>query len=160
MGHITAWEEDYKRNNTSPSLQSPLANSWSPSCTRQHGVTTQKPTVEHTFSKYVPCDLHSASLALMFLYCRYKPNIAKLIAIRSKHAYHTAQNLCNHRQKGWGVEWIQLAQDRKRWRAVVNTTMNFLGCGITESVSCNKPVPNLTEICNVVSKVKRVCNLG
>jgi hypothetical protein len=33
MGHITAWEEDYKGNNTSPSLQSPLANSWSPSCT-------------------------------------------------------------------------------------------------------------------------------
>jgi len=32
MGHITAWEEDYKGNNTSPSLQSPLANSWSPSC--------------------------------------------------------------------------------------------------------------------------------
>jgi hypothetical protein len=32
MGHITAWEEDYKGNNTSPSLQSPLANSSSPSC--------------------------------------------------------------------------------------------------------------------------------
>jgi len=36
MGHITAWEEDYKGNNTSPSLQSPLANSWSPSCTSVH----------------------------------------------------------------------------------------------------------------------------
>jgi hypothetical protein len=33
MVHITAWEEDYKGNNTSPSLQSPLANSSSPSCT-------------------------------------------------------------------------------------------------------------------------------
>jgi hypothetical protein len=33
MALITAWEEDYKGNNTSPSLQSPLANSWSPSCT-------------------------------------------------------------------------------------------------------------------------------
>jgi hypothetical protein len=32
MGHITTWEEDYKGNNTSPSLQSPLANSSSPSC--------------------------------------------------------------------------------------------------------------------------------
>jgi hypothetical protein len=32
MAHITTWEEDYKGNNTSPSLQSPLANSWSPSC--------------------------------------------------------------------------------------------------------------------------------
>jgi hypothetical protein len=27
MCHITTWEEDYKGNNTSPSLQSPLANS-------------------------------------------------------------------------------------------------------------------------------------
>jgi hypothetical protein len=27
---------------------------------------------------------------------------------------------------GWGsVEWIQLAQDRGRWRAVVNTVMNL-----------------------------------
>jgi hypothetical protein len=34
MCHITTWEEDYKGNNTFPSLQSPLANSSSPSCTR------------------------------------------------------------------------------------------------------------------------------
>jgi hypothetical protein len=27
---------------------------------------------------------------------------------------------------GWGsVDWIQLAQDRERWRAVVNTVMNL-----------------------------------
>jgi hypothetical protein len=25
---------------------------------------------------------------------------------------------------GWGVEWIQLAQDRDRWRAVVSAVMN------------------------------------
>jgi hypothetical protein len=35
MGHITTSEEDYKGNNTSPSLQSPLANSSSPSCTTE-----------------------------------------------------------------------------------------------------------------------------
>jgi hypothetical protein len=29
------------------------------------------------------------------------------------------------REIGWGsVDWIQLTQDRDRWRAVVNTVMN------------------------------------
>jgi hypothetical protein len=41
--HITAWEEDYKGKNTSPSLQSPLTNSWSPSCT--------------SMTSFVPCAL-------------------------------------------------------------------------------------------------------
>jgi hypothetical protein len=27
----------------------------------------------------------------------------------------------------WGIEWIQLAQDRDRWRAFVNTAMNLWG---------------------------------
>jgi hypothetical protein len=32
----------------------------------------------------------------------------------------------NLRETGWGsVDWIQLAQDRDRWRAVVNTVMNL-----------------------------------
>jgi hypothetical protein len=31
-----------------------------------------------------------------------------------------------HRETGWmGVEWIQLAQDGDRWRALVNTVMNL-----------------------------------
>jgi hypothetical protein len=30
------------------------------------------------------------------------------------------------RETGWGsVDWIQLAHDRDRWRAVVNTAMNL-----------------------------------
>jgi hypothetical protein len=30
------------------------------------------------------------------------------------------------RETGWGdVHWIRLAQDRDRWRAVVNTVMNL-----------------------------------
>jgi hypothetical protein len=30
------------------------------------------------------------------------------------------------REIGWGsVEWIQLAQDRDRWRALLNTVMNL-----------------------------------
>jgi len=26
---------------------------------------------------------------------------------------------------GWGIEWIDLAQNRGRWRAVVNAVMNL-----------------------------------
>jgi hypothetical protein len=29
------------------------------------------------------------------------------------------------RNTGWGLEWIQLAQDRDRWRAAANTVMNL-----------------------------------
>jgi hypothetical protein len=29
------------------------------------------------------------------------------------------------REVGWGIDWIDLAQDRDRWRALVNTVMNL-----------------------------------
>jgi hypothetical protein len=31
-----------------------------------------------------------------------------------------------HTEIGWGVEWINLAQDRGCWRAVVHAVMNLL----------------------------------
>jgi hypothetical protein len=32
----------------------------------------------------------------------------------------------DHRKiRFWGVDWIHLAQDRDRWRALVNMVMNF-----------------------------------
>jgi hypothetical protein len=32
----------------------------------------------------------------------------------------------NHRERGWnGIDWIDLAQDRDQWRALVNMVMNL-----------------------------------
>jgi len=31
----------------------------------------------------------------------------------------------DRRKLGWGMDWIDLAQDRYRWRALVNTIMNI-----------------------------------
>jgi hypothetical protein len=41
------------------------------------------------------------------------------------------------REIGWGsVEWTQLAPDRGRWRAVVNTVMNLLVLAPRSSIGC------------------------
>jgi hypothetical protein len=44
---------------------------------------------------------------------------------RPKHRWEDGIRM-DLREIGWeSVEWIQLDQDRDRWRAVVNTVMNF-----------------------------------
>jgi hypothetical protein len=53
-----------------------------------------------------------------------KPEVKrKLERPRRRWEYGIRMDL---REIGWGsVDWIQLAQDRDRWRAVVNTVMNL-----------------------------------
>jgi hypothetical protein len=44
---------------------------------------------------------------------------------RPRHRWEDGIRM-NLREIGWGsVEWIQLAQDRDRWQALVNTVMNL-----------------------------------
>jgi hypothetical protein len=39
---------------------------------------------------------------------------------------------------GWGdVDWIGLAKDRNRWRALVNAVIKMLGnCGVASQLAC------------------------
>jgi hypothetical protein len=44
---------------------------------------------------------------------------------RTRHRWEDGIRM-DLREIGWGsVDWIQLAQDRDRWRALVNTVMNL-----------------------------------
>jgi hypothetical protein len=44
---------------------------------------------------------------------------------RQRHRWEDGVRM-DLRETGWGsAEWIQLAKDRDRWRAVVNTVMNL-----------------------------------
>jgi hypothetical protein len=42
---------------------------------------------------------------------------------RPRHKWE--DGISGHEEIGWGVEWIQLAQDRGRWQAAVNVVMNL-----------------------------------
>jgi hypothetical protein len=91
--------------------------------------------------------LHNEELHILHSY----PNIIRQIKSRMRWAGHVARERNvyrvlmgkpagkNHlkdqgadgitmdlREIGWGsVDWMQLAQDRDRWRDLVNTVMNF-----------------------------------
>jgi hypothetical protein len=43
---------------------------------------------------------------------------------RPRHRWEDNINM-DFQEVGWGMHWIELAQDRDRWRAVVNAVMNL-----------------------------------
>jgi hypothetical protein len=44
----------------------------------------------------------------------------------------------NLRETGWcGMDWIDLAQDREQWRALVNMPMSFIKCWEVLEWLCN-----------------------
>jgi hypothetical protein len=44
---------------------------------------------------------------------------------RPRHRWENGIRIDLRKIGWWSVEWIQLAQDRDRWRAVVNKVMNL-----------------------------------
>jgi hypothetical protein len=47
-------------------------------------------------------------------------------AARGEFNFHMYRSKMDLREIGWGgMDWIDLAQDRDRWRALVNTVMNL-----------------------------------
>jgi hypothetical protein len=44
----------------------------------------------------------------------------------------------DHREIGWGVEWIHLAQEGDRWRAFVNAVMNL--CVLAPRIYSNRSI--------------------
>jgi hypothetical protein len=44
---------------------------------------------------------------------------------RSRRRWENTTKLDLQEVGCWGIDWIDLAQDRDRWRALVNVVMNF-----------------------------------
>ena len=43
---------------------------------------------------------------------------------RTRHRWEE-NIIMDFREVGWGIDWIDLAQDRNKWRALVNALMDF-----------------------------------
>jgi hypothetical protein len=86
------------------------------------------------FSIVSPCVIHDSRLIFLYFVsdtnsCAYRILVGKpegkrpLGRPRSRRVDSIKIDL---REMGWvGVDWIELAQDRDQWRALVNTVMNL-----------------------------------
>jgi hypothetical protein len=123
MGHITAWEEDYKGNNTSPSLQSPLANSWSPSCTN-----TSPPLALQ--SMFEPCPHLQWGFSITHNYTHARTPLDEwsarrrgLYLHRTTQHINTDKSLCSQRDSNPGSQQRSGSTSTPRTRGHTNTSV-------------------------------------
>jgi hypothetical protein len=96
-------------------------------------TTLHGPNRKHRFQEYFYCVFTDPSLRNGFFCCflsvRFHGNClpSRCIAVNYSGFQASCHNIkMDLRETGWGgMDWIDLAEDRDRWRALVNTAVNL-----------------------------------